>query len=142
MPMQVNSSFKIKSIQLRKFDFDQVDGLENDSRLKLEHGIDARYKKDKNIYTVFVGTKLEMKQEEKPIYTVNSMILGHIEVGEGFDPQSLNNIVAILYSYLRPMVAQVTVMAKLPPLDLPPMNFTDLTVEKIKEPEELEDSKK
>ena len=139
MSMQPNTSFKIKTIQLRKFDFEQTKGLENGNLLELEQGIDARYKKNKNLYTIFVGTTLEIKQEDILIYTVKSVIMSEIEVIERFDPQLLNNIVAILYSYLRPMVAQVTVMAKLPPLDLPPMNFTDLKMEEL---EELDDSKK
>lgn len=37
-------------------------------------------------------------------------------------------MVAIIYSYLRPIVLQMTVMAKLPPLDLPPANFENFKV--------------
>ena len=48
----------------------------------------------------------------------------------------LNNAVAILYSYLRPLVAQMTVMAKLPPLDLQPLNFENIKI-KIERKEKL-----
>ena len=141
MPMQPNTSFQIKSIQLRKFDFEQIKGLKDIENIELEQGIDAKYEKKDNTYIIFLGHQIKLKQKENLIYTVNSMIMGHIEVKENFDPKYLNNVVAILYSYLRPMVAQVTVMAKLPPLDLPPMNFTDLKVEEMKGLKELEDIK-
>ena len=142
MPMQPNTSFQIKSIQLRKFDFEQIKGLKDIENIELEQGIDAKYEKKDNTYIIFLGHQIKLKQKENLIYTVNSMIMGHIEVKENFDPKYLNNVVAILYSYLRPMVAQVTVMAKLPPLDLPPMNFIDLKLEEIKGLEKLDDIKK
>ena len=142
MSVQINNAFNIKTIELRKFKFEQIRGLENIKELVLEQGIGAKYlKKDSNTYLVLLEHKITIKQNDNPIYTVESIIMSEIEVKEEFDPMYLNGIAAILYSYLRPMVAQVTVMAKLPPLDLPPMNFTDLKVEEMKGLKELEDIK-
>lgn len=35
----------------------------------------------------------------------------------------------MLYSYLRPIVAQISVMSKIIPIDLPPLNFSNLKFE-------------
>lgn len=128
--MQHNSSFKLLAIQLIKFNFEQVGQLKavEHIALSLTQSISTGFEKDKNIYKVILNLDLKMLQDEHTIYIVESAILSQIEVPDDFDEKFLKNVVAMLYSYLRPMIAQVTVMAKLPPLDIPPINLSGIEV--------------
>ena len=131
--MQANNDFKILSIQLKKFVFEQFSPYDDNIELTLSYGSDAKYKKIVTQYDVVFACKLELKQEESLIFSVDSVISTKIETSENFDKKYLHNIVAIMYSYLRPMVAQVTVMAKLPPLDIPPMNFSKIVIGEVED---------
>lgn len=123
------SSFEIKTIQLKKFDFEQTGELRKKINLNLSQGIGAIAKKEsKNQYNIQLNVDLFFKQENKEVFYIQSAILSIIEVSDNFEEALLNNMVAIMYSYLRPMVAQMTVMAKLPPLDLPPVSFEEFKV--------------
>ena len=123
------SSFEIKTIQLKKFDFEQTGELKKKINLNLNQGIGAIAKKEsENQYNIQLNVDLSFKQKNEEVFYIQSSILGIIEVNEGFDEALLSNMVAIMYSYLRPMVAQMTVMAKLPPLDLPPVSFEEFKV--------------
>ncbi|EAI5592822.1 hypothetical protein B6463_08535 [Campylobacter jejuni] len=128
MEAQPNNSFKIKTIQIKKFDFCQTEKLIKNKQIKLEQTIKANAKKDDNQYAIQVNIKLLAKQDEKTLFYVKSIIIAIIEVEANFQEDYLNNMVAIIYSYLRPMVAQMTAMAKLPLLDLPPMNLENFRV--------------
>lgn len=123
------SSFKIKTIQLKKFDFEQTGELKKKTKINLNQGIGALAKKEaENQYNIQLNVDLSFKQENEEVFYIQSAILGIIEVSDGFEESLLKNMVAIMYSYLRPMVAQMTVMAKLPPLDLPPVSFEEFEV--------------
>lgn len=128
MEAQPNNSFKIKTIQIKKFDFCQTEKLIKNKQIKLEQTIKANAKKDDNQYAIQVNIKLLAKQDEKTLFYVKSIIIAIIEAEANFQEDYLNNMVAIIYSYLRPMVAQMTAMAKLPLLDLPPMNLENFRV--------------
>lgn len=128
MEAQPNNSFKIQTIQIKKFDFCQTEKLIKNKQIKLEQTIEANAKKDDNQYAIQVNIKLLAKQDEKTLFYVKSIIIAIIEVEANFQEDYLNNMVAIIYSYLRPMVAQMTAMAKLPLLDLPPMNLENFRV--------------
>lgn len=134
MGVKRHNSFKIKIIQLKKFDFKQTGELRQKNKISLNQGIGAVARKSKNQYTIQLNVDISFGQEKSEVFYIQSAIIGVIEVESNFEENSLNNMVAIMYSYLRPMVAQVTVMAKLPPLDLPPANFEDfkVKVEKVK----------
>ena len=131
--MQVNNDFKILSIQLKKFNFEQFLPCDDNIEFTLSYGSNAQYKKIVTQYDVVFVCELELKQNESLVFSVDSVISTKIEASENFDEKYLHNIVAIMYSYLRPMVAQVTVMAKLPPLDIPPMNFSKIVIEEMKD---------
>ena len=128
MEAQPNNSFKIQTIQIKKFDFCQTEKLIKNKQIKLEQTIEANARKDDNQYAIQVNIKLLAKQDEKTLFYVKSIIIAIIEVEANFQEDYLNNMVAIIYSYLRPMVAQMTAMAKLPLLDLPPMNLENFRV--------------
>lgn len=128
MEAQPNNSFKIQTIQIKKFDFCQTEKLIKNKQIKLEQTIEANARKDDNQYAIQVNIGLLAKQDEKTLFYVKSIIIATIEVEANFQEDYLNNMVAIIYSYLRPMVAQMTAMAKLPLLDLPPMNLENFKV--------------
>lgn len=131
-----HNSFKIKTIQLKKFDFEQTGELGQKKKINLNQGIGAVAKKEsENEYIIRLNIDLSFKQGELEVFYIKSDIIGMIQVESNFDENLLNNMVAIMYSYLRPMVAQMTTMAKLPPLDLPPVSFEEfeVKVEKTKE---------
>lgn len=127
-----HNSFKIETIQLKKFDFQQTGKPEQKKKVSLNQKIGAIAKKEnKNKYIEYfiqVNTDLSFRQEDSEVFYVESIIVSIIQTKKDFDESLLNNMVAIMYSYLRPMVAQVTVMAKLQPLDLPPANFENFKV--------------
>lgn len=133
------NAFKISTIQFKKFSFEQTGKLGRDKKeLSIKQSIGAIAKKQveerkKIEYIIQVEVNIDVMRSRNKVFNVNSSIIGAIEVEIGFDEIYLNNMVAIIYSYLRPIVAQMTVMAKLPPLDLPPANFENFKVEIIKE---------
>lgn len=129
-----HNSFKIETIQLKKFDFEQTGELRQENKISLDQKIGAVAKKSENQYIIQLNVDISFKQEELELFYIKSDIIGVIEVENNFEESLLKNMVAIMYSYLRPMAAQITVMAKLPPLDLPPANFEDfkVTVEEMK----------
>lgn len=133
MRAQSNNSFKIKTIQIKKFDFCQTKKLTKNKQIELKQRIKANAKKNDNQYAIQVNINLLAEQGEEKLFHIKSIFVAIIEVeAANFQEKYLNNMVAIIYSYLRPIVAQMTAMAKLPTLDLPPMNFEGfkVTIEK------------
>lgn len=131
MSIKSHNTFKIKTIQLKKFDFEQTGKLVADKKkeINLEQKIGAIAKQETtNIYIIQLNANIFFKQNEQDLFFIKAIIIGAIEVGKDFEEKSLNNMVAIMFSYLRPIVAQMTVMAKLPPLDLQPANFEKFEV--------------
>ena len=131
MSIKSHNTFKIKTIQLKKFDFEQTGKLVADKKkeINLKQKIRAIAKQENtNSYILQLNVDMAFKQDEQDLFFINSVIVGAIEVGKNFDEKLLSNMAAIMFSYLRPMVAQMTVMAKLPPLDLQPVNFEEFEV--------------
>lgn len=131
MSVKSHNTFKIKTIQLKKFDFEQTGELASNKKaeISLSQKIGALAKQESaNIYIIQLNVDMFFKQNEQDLFFIKSAIIGVIEVGKDFEKKLLNNMVAIMFSYLRPMVAQMTVMAKLPPLDLPPVSFENFEV--------------
>ncbi|EEQ64256.1 hypothetical protein H7W66_001268 [Campylobacter coli] len=131
MSIKSHNTFKIKTIQLKKFDFEQTGKLVVDKKkeINLTQKIGAIAKQENtNSYILQLNVDMAFKQDEQDLFFIDSVIVGAIEVGKNFDEKLLNNMVAIMFSYLRPIVAQMTVMAKLPPLDLQPANFEEFEV--------------
>ena len=131
MSIKSHNTFKIKTIQLKKFDFEQTGKLVADKKkeINLKQKIGAIAKQENtNSYILQLNVDMAFKQDEQDLFFIISVIVGAIEVGKNFDEKLLSNMAAIMFSYLRPMVAQMTVMAKLPPLDLQPVNFEEFEV--------------
>lgn len=129
MGVQQHDVFNIETIQLKKFNFEQIGALKEDNEISLKQRIGATAKKEsENQYFIQLDVDLSSMQGDVKVFYIHSVIVSIIEVNDHFDESLLNNMVAIMYSYLRPMVAQMTVMAKLPPLDLPPVSFEEFEV--------------
>lgn len=126
--VQPSNVFQIETIQVKEFNFKQVGSLGKGKSIEIKQGVGAIAEKDKNTYIIQSKIDILFLQSEKEIFYIKSAIVGVISVGKNFDEKFLSNMVAIMYSYLRPLVAQMTVMAKLPPLDLPPLNFENFKV--------------
>ncbi|EJW5417351.1 protein-export chaperone SecB, partial [Campylobacter coli] len=71
----------------------------------------------------------------KNIYSISTSILSLIqfEVKDEQNKFLLNNAVAIMFSYLRPIIAQITMLSGFPPYHLQPVSFEDFEVEVINE---------
>lgn len=140
-----NSVFSINEIKVVDFSFKQLDDISNSNHIYLDTALASNYihiesKKELNPtlsieITMSSGTSLDNK---KDIAVFKGKIIGSILYKDTFNEKLLPNIISILYSYLRPVVAQMSVMAKLPPVDLPILNLSDIKVEKIK-PKEKND---
>ena len=126
---QPSNAFKIETIQVKKFKFEQVNKLGKSKFIEIKQGVGAVAEKDKNTYTIQSNIDISLLQGEQEIFYIKSAIVSVIGVESNFNEKFINNMVAIMYSYLRPLVAQMTVMAKLPPLDLPPLNFENFKVD-------------
>lgn len=116
-------------IQIHKFYFEQV-GKRDDKPKKIIQNIDAVALQDGNAYIVQLEVNLQIGEDDNKLFIVEAILGCVIEFLDSNkeNEKYLNNVIAILYSYLRPLVAQMTVMAKLPPLDLPPLNFENIKI--------------
>ena len=69
------------------------------------------------------------------IGAIQAHVIGLFDYENELDEKLFPNLASILYSYLRPIVAQISVMAKLPPIDLPILNLSKIKVDEIKDKE-------
>lgn len=116
-------------VQVHKFYFEKVGGLDKNPR-KVIQNIGALALQNKNIYTLQLEVNLQIGGDKDKLFVVEAILGCMIEfsITSKENEKYLNSAVAILYSYLRPLVAQMTTMAKLPPLDLQPLNFEDIKI--------------
>lgn len=136
-----NSNFAIKEIKLVKANFYQKNNLINDNEISIGLSIGSFYsiRKDiKNAIQLNLSADIELFQEDEnkdniPIATVETIVVGIFEYKNDISEKLLPNLASILYSYIRPIVAQFSVMAKLPPIDLPILNLSKIEVKHIEE---------
>ena len=129
------SGFEIEYIKISSFSFQQYGSIDNDldKQLALGHSMNASAKEiESNKYEIQVIVDLQCSQGDNKIFTITSNLIGLFNVTHISNDDDkrllLQNMVAIIYSYLRPIVAQMSVMGKLPPLDLQPVNFTQFDI--------------
>ena len=150
------------TVDYRQFiDFYETGVKINDSMLiKLENDINNSYKQyyieDTNILNTEIdNTYFNLKILQQDFVPMDEEVLirryeftnnNKIDLGimqfhlagifsfeDGIDKKLFRNLISILYSYLRPIAAQISVMAKLPPLDLPILNFSEINTDNIEE---------
>lgn len=121
--------FPIKTIQVKEFSFKQTGPFTKGETINMQQGIGAIAEKNEVDYILQSKVDISFLQNKKEIFYIKFVVVGVIGIEPNFDEKQLNDMVKIMYSYLRPLVAQMTVMANLPPLNLPPLNFEGLEVE-------------
>ncbi|HAA1838301.1 TPA_asm: hypothetical protein GD944_06490 [Campylobacter jejuni] len=133
-------AFQISSIEIKKFNFEQNPEIKEGDIDKFEFsrtiGAIAQKKDNKEKDKFLVQLDLNIKannNNKKNIYNISTSIVSLIEF-EVKDEQNeflLNNAVAIMFSYLRPMIAQITMLSGFPPYHLQPVSFEQFKVDII-----------
>ncbi|MCV3508848.1 protein-export chaperone SecB [Campylobacter sp. CNRCH_2016_3089] len=133
--------FQISSIEIKKFNFEQNPEIKKDDidEIKCVNTIGAAaQKKDDTVndnFLVQLDLNIKANSKDKNIYHISTTILSLIAF-ETKDEQNkilLNNAVAIMFSYLRPMIAQITMLSGFPPYHLQPVSFEEFEVKIINE---------
>lgn len=133
------SSVSVKSIKLAQLNFIQKSNLINKETIGIDLSINASYQKIKSENTSIqfnFGMQLKLSQKndnnaEINIGVIQAHVIGLFDYENELDKKLFPNLASILYSYLRPIVAQISVMAKLPPIDLPILNLGKIKVDEI-----------
>lgn len=122
------SRLQFKNPKLLKLNYELNDNFKNDGYVNLDVSSRTSIKKGKNNAFVLLSLKVfDDSMENIPFYINISM------EGEFFWDDGLKNIdqllksngPAILLSYIRPYITNITVGAGFPPLILPLINFTE-----------------
>lgn len=129
------SVISIEYIQIVDFKFNLINNLINsdieiaDIGIKTGTNISYSKKEEDNLILTELNIKIDLMMHDNILAHIESTIIGLFKFKNEFDERMINNIAAILYSYLRPIVAQMSVMSKIMPIDLPPLNFSNLKFE-------------
>lgn len=136
------STVSVKSVKLVHLNFIQKDNPINMENMDISLGFNASYNKleDNNTIQFNLGIQLKLFQEDDNKNKIDIGIMqfhlaGIFYFEYNIDKALFRNLISILYSYLRPIAAQISVMAKLPPLDLPILNFAEINTDDIEEEE-------
>lgn len=132
--LEASNAFSIKGVSVLEFTFKaHPDGLGQSKTLALNTSVASQAtKKSGGHYSVITQVDISSADGESLVgFESFAEILILIETNPEFDEALLKNAVAISYSYLRPLIAQMTVMSKLPPLDLQPLDFSHFNVEVV-----------
>lgn len=131
------SEFDIKLIKLIKLNFEHKENIKNIDELSLDVGLRPEYIKIEELIQFNLYVKIDLYQKDNEnkkieICSIESQIAGMFGYKNQIDEKLLPNIASILYSYLRPIISQLSIMAKIPPIDLPILNLSDIEVKEIK----------
>ena len=115
---------KIKYNSNKNFDFDEPLSIDYDIKISqnsLEDGF--------GIVTLDVGIFNKKNFDEVP-FVIEITIEGEFDWNTSIDGEELNmllnvNAPAVLFSYLRPFISQITLFSGNPPLVLPLIDFTN-----------------
>ena len=124
------SEFDIKFIKLISLNFEQNQKEINKNEIKVNMTMKAFYSRlaHSNIQ-LNLNVKISLEQNHNyDIGTIDSTIIGIFGYKDKINEELMPNLVSILYSYLRPIVAQLSIMSKLPPIDLPIINLSNIKV--------------
>ncbi len=125
------SPFKIKAHRLKNVEFALNVNFEPGSKVDFRISIDKQIEKhaDKPMAEVSIVVSIFKDMPEAPFMCrITYQGLFSWEEGipsENVEPYLKCNAAALLYSYVRPLVTQLTAMSNITPLTLPFMNFTD-----------------
>jgi len=125
------SSFKINSHRLKSTDFTLNTNFKSEGKVELKINVNKTIERhaDKPMAEVSLTLSLFKDQPDAPFECVivyQGLFSWDKEVPTDKVEQYLKcNAAALLYSYLRPLVTQLTTMSNLPALTLPFMNFIE-----------------
>ena len=126
------SAISIEYIQVVDFKFNLINSnieIANDIGIKTGTNISYSKKEEDNLILTELNIKIDLMMSDNILAHIESTIIGLFKFKNEFDERMINNIAAMLYSYLRPIVAQMSIMSKIIPIDLPPLNFSNLKFE-------------
>mgnify|MGYP004531077733 CR=1 FL=1 len=130
------SAISIEYIQVVDFKFNLINNLMNSNieianNIGIKTGANISYskKEEDNLILTELNIKMDLMMSDNILAHIESTIIGLFKFKNEFNERIINNIAAMLYSYLRPIVAQMSVMSKIIPIDLPPLNFSNLKFE-------------
>ncbi len=126
------SAISIEYIQVVDFKFNLINSnieIANDIGIKTGTNISYSKKEEDSLILTELNIKIDLMMSDNILARIESTIIGLFKFKNEFDERMINNIAAMLYSYLRPIVAQMSVMSKILPVDLPPLNFSNLKFE-------------
>lgn len=133
-----NSKFSIRFIKLVKLDFEQNKNISGMDEIETSLGLNSCFFKiPKKKFDIQLNLCMQLKLFENNdgnivnIGIIESEILGIFSCDGEINQKLLPNLASILYSYLRPIVSQISIMAKLPPIDLPILNLSKIEVTEI-----------
>lgn len=141
--MPPKAGVSINYVKVVNFNFTILENELSENAVYICTSLNAEYahqKEDKKIKPVLViktiiskVDKTNMDADDKTdIAIFEGRIVGDVSyTTDELDEKVLPNIISILYSYLRPVVAQMSVMAKLPPVDLPILDLRNISIKKI-----------
>ncbi|WP_348518090.1 protein-export chaperone SecB [Campylobacter sp. CCS1377] len=132
-------AFQISSIEIKKFNFEQNPEIKESDIDKFEFnktmGAIAQKKddKEKDKFLIQLDLNIKANSSDKNIYKISTSILSLIqfEVKDEQNKFLLNNAVAIMFSYLRPIIAQITMLSGFSPYHLQPVSFEEFEVKII-----------
>lgn len=126
------SRFQFRRPCLQEFSFTENKEFDkNVKNVKLRNFLSTRIKKDDKKPFAFVELEIELKAVEMDTpfnlraVVVTEFLWDGIEDDSQIDKMLKINAPALLVSYLRPLISQVTGFSHFPPYDLPFFNFTE-----------------
>lgn len=133
--------FTIDYIIFQDFNFKQHNPYINGEKLCLTQEVNYSLEsnddnKNEKIFPLTINIKTYYESQDDTlndnniIFSFDINMIGKFTFYNEFKEKICSNIIAIMYSYIRPMIAQFTTLGGLPPLNIPPVNFTKIKLNK------------
>lgn len=135
------SKFRIIIPKLKKLEYEFNDECEKQESFKLKIQTETKILKKANSALVSlklqIFDKVEYELNEVPFY-ISIIMFSEFEWDESVDERAIpslleNNAPAVILSYIRPFISNLTVGSGYPPLIIPLLNFKENKVEYIKD---------
>lgn len=122
------SQFQIDAIQFSKINFEKFLPVE-ETEVCLEQNISPAILTSSNKLLVILNSSLIVSdKKENRIFSFEIEIQGSFKVLGRPNKKIHRNLVSIVFSYIRPMIAQITSLSGLPPLNLPPLDLSKIDI--------------
>ncbi|MBU0463568.1 MAG: protein-export chaperone SecB [Proteobacteria bacterium] len=129
--MSVTNNFKFISFKIVRLNYSQNQSFKNDSvtkSLEISPNFNVAYKRKES--TLFVDLSIKFDGPKIP-FSLQIVMNGLFELGYDISDEEIDqlaniNLAAILFPFLREVVADITIKAGFAPLLLPPINFVEV----------------